>query len=335
MKKGAPARAPFFFPASRRRVITRTDSMSRSPRLTVRALIATSLALAGLVVALSTSLEAAPAPRRAAPARIEPTPAALAHAMADRRIVLLGEVHDNAAQHALRIAALEKLVASGRRPALAFEQFDRERQPDIDRARRERPRDPDYLIATASDDTGWDWRFYRPYVTLALDHDLPIVAANLSRRDAMRVAVEGWPAVFDAASIRELGLQALPAELRREQERATAIGHCNLLPPDALLPRARAQIARDIVMARAIGGSGARGVVLLAGNGHVRRDIGVPAWLPPEDRRHSVSIGLLEAADDASAPAPGSFDFFALTEAAKRDDPCEELAKRKAPDAIR
>ena len=309
--------------------------MSRSPGFTLRALIAPSLALAGLVVALSTSLEAAPAPREAAPARIEPTPAALAHALADRSILLLGEVHDNAAQHALRLAALKQLVASGRRPIIAFEQFDRERQPDIDRARREHPRDPDHLIASAGDDTGWDWKFYRPYVALALDHDLPIVAANLSRRDAMRVAVEGWPVVFDAATIRKLGLEALPAELRRKQERAIAIGHCYLLSPDALLPRARAQIARDIVMARAIGGAGARGVVLLAGNGHVRRDIGVPAWLAPEERRHSVSIGLLEAADDASAPAPGSFDFYALTEAAGRDDPCEELAKRKTPDAIR
>jgi uncharacterized iron-regulated protein len=309
--------------------------MSRSRRLTLRALVATSLALVGLVVALSSSLEAAPAPRGAAPARIEPTAAALAHAMADPRIVLLGEVHDNAAQHALRLATLEQLVASGQRPVIAFEQFDRERQPDIERARRERPRDPDHLIASAGDDTGWDWKFYRPYVALALDHDLPIVAANLSRRDAMRVAVEGWPAVFDAATIRKLRLEALPAELRRKQERAIAIGHCNLLPPDALLPRARAQITRDIVMAQAIGGSGARGVVLLAGNGHVRRDIGVPAWLAPEVRRHSVSIGLLEAGDDGSAPAPGSFDFFALTEAAKRDDPCKELAKRTAPGAVR
>ena len=63
--------------------------------------------------------------------------------------------------------------------------------------------------------------------------------------------------------------------------------------------------------------------------------VGVPAWLAPEERRHSVSIGLLEAGDDASAPAPGTFDFFAVTEAAKRDDPCEELAKHKARGALR
>ena len=42
---------------------------------------------------------------------------------------------------------------------------------------------------------------------------------------------------------------------------------------------ARAQFARDAVMARALAAHAERGVVLLAGNGHVRRDIGVPRWL--------------------------------------------------------
>ena len=65
--------------------------------------------------------------------------APLAQALAQRPVVLLGEVHDNAAQHAARAAALRRLLAAGGRPALAFEQFDRERQADIDRARRESP----------------------------------------------------------------------------------------------------------------------------------------------------------------------------------------------------
>ena len=75
----------------------------------------------------------------AAPVKIDPAPAALANAMQGHAVVLLGEVHDNAAQHALRVAALRRLLETGARPAIAFEQLDRERQIDIDRARRERP----------------------------------------------------------------------------------------------------------------------------------------------------------------------------------------------------
>ena len=268
----------------------------------------------------------------ATPVKMDPTPSALAHAMQGHRVVLLGEVHDNAAQHALRAAALRRLLATGARPAIALEQFDREHQGDIDRARRERPADPDYLIARAKGDPGWNWSFYRPYVALALEYDLPIVAANLSRDDAIEVAIDGWRAVFDAATVRRLGLDALPADLRRKQEHAMATGHCNLLPAEMLPPRANAQMARDIVMAQSIRPYFDRGVVLLAGNGHVRRDIGVPVWLSASLRASAISIGLLEADDDGSTPDSATdFDAYVVTRPAERADPCSELAKRMHP----
>ena len=58
---------------------------------------------------------------------------------------------------------------------------------------------------------------------------------------------------------------------------------------------ARAQIARDIVLARSVRPYLSRGVVLLTGNGHVRKDIGVPYWLSVDELRDIISIGLLEA----------------------------------------
>jgi uncharacterized iron-regulated protein len=245
-------------------------------------------------------------------------------------------VHDNAAQHALRAAALRQLVVKGARPAIAFEQFDRERQADIDRARREQPRDADYLIAQAKGGSDWPWDSYRPFVALALEYDLRIVAANLSRGEAMKVAIDGWPAVFDAATRSQLKLDALPADFRRKQEEAIAIGHCNLLPAEALPARSRAQIARDIVMAQSIRPFVDRGVVLLAGNGHVRRDIGVPFWLPPDVVRGAVSIGLLERNDDGSdLEDAADFDAYVITSPAERADPCKELRQRMQPATTR
>jgi len=268
----------------------------------------------------------------AAPVAIDATPAALSHAMQGHRVVLLGEVHDNAVQHALRAESLRQLLVTGVRPALAFEQFDRERQRDIDRARRERPADADYLIAQAKSEPGWDWRFYRPYVALALEYNLPIVAANLSRDGAMRAATGGFRAVLDEATIGALRLDTLPADLRRKQERAIAAGHCDLLHPDVLAPHARAQIARDVVIAQSIAPYAERGVVLLAGDGHVRRDVGVPVWLPAQVARNSISIGLLERSDAAATPeSADEFDAYVITEAAKRDDPCAEFERRGRP----
>jgi len=253
-------------------------------------------------------------------------PAALAAAMRDAPVVLLGEVHDNAAQHALRAEALARLLAAGARPALAFEPFDRARQPDIDRARRERPRDADWLIARAGSG-GWDWPLYRPYVQLALDYDLPLVAANLSRADASRVIREGFGAVFDAPTRAALGLEAPPTLLLAAQEREVADGHCGLLPAAMLAPMARAQIARDATLALAIAPHAGRGVVLLTGNGHARRDLGVARWLPPALRERTVSIGLLEPAGREALPAD-AFDRVVHTAAAPRTDPCTALRAR-------
>src|SRR5439155_17655469 len=135
--------------------------------------------------------------------------------------------------------------------------------------------------------------------------------------EAMHVAIKGWPAVFDARTRNELKLDALPADFRRKQEEVIAIGHCNLLPREELPARARAQMARDIVMARSIRPYVDRRVVLLAGNGHARRDIGVRFWLTTEEQGGAVSIGVLERNHNGSAPDDAvDFDAYVITERA-------------------
>lgn len=261
---------------------------------------------------------------------IPASPEVLSAALATRRSALLGEVHDNGGQHALRLAALKLHIAAGARPAIAFEQFDRERQPDIDRLRIEQPGNAGAIVALGA--PGWNWRHYLPFVQLALDYGLPMIAVNLSRNDAMRVGNEGWNAVFEPSDRVALGLDRLPPKLIAGHERAVARGHCDLLPQGAVAALARAQIARDIVMARAIAPYVENGVVLLAGNGHVRKDIGVPIWLTPRQRATATSIGLIER--DGAPPIEvleEQFDAAVLTDTAERPDPCAPLRQRLSP----
>ena len=69
--------------------------------------------------------------------------------------------------------------------------------------------------------------------------------------------------------------------------------------------------------------------MLLAGNGHVRRDIGVPFWLTANVARGALSIGMLERDGGGLAQEFGSeFDAYVITEPAVRADPCEDLKKR-------
>jgi len=278
--------------------------------------------LSTAAAALALAACAAPAPRDqdfSAPI--------LAAQMQRRPVVLLGEIHDNAQQHAVRAQALSLLLQAGMRPALAFEQFDRERQGEIDRVLSQTRDDGidrvDQLTALGA--RGWNWDLYRPFLELALQYRLPIVAANLSRADAMGVWKEGFGAVFEPADQQRLGLDHLPADLLQAQEEAVDEGHCHQIDEQMLPALARAQIARDAALAQAIGPYLQRGVILLTGNGHVRRDIGVPRFLPEPQRGRVVSIALLERgtpADDAPAMA---YDAVFRTPVQSRADPCESL----------
>ncbi len=224
-------------------------------------------------------------------------------------LVLLGEVHDHPGQHALRLQAFEALLARGARPALLLEPFDRQHQPALD-ARRAAPPPPDAdaLIAIAGTG-GWEWRFYRPFVELALRHDLPIVAVNVGRAEAQRVMREGLAAHgFDAA---------VPPALLDAHAALIGTSHCDQLDDATARRMALAQIARDQSMARALEAHADRGAVLLAGNVHVRTDIGAPVWLDAATRARSESIGFVEDADASAA-----YDRRIVTAPHPRPDPC-------------
>jgi len=272
-----------------------------------------------LIAALAASVllcACAQAPQ--APADVQQLTAALR----SRPIVLLGEVHDNAQQHAMRAQALRALLDGGARPALLMEQFDRERQPDLDRALARPGVTADDVIAAAGGGTtsasGWSWPLYRPYIALAIEYRLALVATNVSRSDTRRVVAGGLASLdFDAR---------VPADIEVPQAQALVESHCGLLEARQAQTMAAAQVARDQFMARALESHAARGAVLLAGNGHVRRDIGVPRWLNAATRQRSLSIGLLEPGDaDAAA-----FDVALTTPAQTRPDPCEAMRRGAA-----
>lgn len=235
--------------------------------------------------------------------------------------LLLGETHDNAAQHALRVQVLAALLDAGDRPALLMEQFDRERQAAIDRALR--PSDAagpaaldawvEAVIDAGGRLPGWNWDYYRPFIRLALQHGLPIVAANVPRAEARRIielglAATGWQAT-------------VPDDIARAHAAAIEAGHCGQIDAAMAARLADAQVARDQFMARMIGAQAARGAVLLAGNGHVRKDIGVPRWLPPALREHSQAVGFLEPGE----PDADVYDDVVVTAAQPRADPCATM----------
>jgi uncharacterized iron-regulated protein len=264
--------------------------------------------LPALLACAFAALASPPAAAQSAP----PAPAA-APVPAPAPVLLLGEVHDNPDGHRARLALLQSHVDAGWHPAIAMEQFDRERQPDLDRAQRE-CKDAACVVAMAAPaKAGWHWAFYAPVIDLALREHLPLYAANLSRADAGRIVERGWD-------------KPVPVDVLQPQVEEVRSGHCGMLPDDMLAPMATAQVARDEAMAAvisaALAANAGAGVALLAGNGHVRRDIGVPVWLRARGVAYE-SVGFVEDSGEIA-----HFDRAEVVPAFARPDPC---AKFKPP----
>ena len=243
--------------------------------------------------------------------------------------VLLGEVHDNAEQHRLRAGLIEAMAR--RRPAIVFEQF----QWDRDSVLQTRPSgalEP-WLDAAGFDRKGWQWPMHQPLVDVALKYDLPRYGSQLDR-DRLRPVLHGGP---DAAPprLREL-MQDVPLSEAgsRALEQTLAEGHCGELPQEMVPMMRTAQEARDAAMTEALlraAGTG-HSAWLIAGNGHVRRDYGVPRFLTKlEPGRTVLVVGFLEREPDGALPDEAErqvYDVVWVTARAEREDPCKAFRGR-------
>ena len=248
------------------------------------------------------------------------------------RYVLLGEVHDNPEHHRLQRVVLEALARRGPARALAMEQFDADHQRAIDAARAEGAGAEAIADAGRFDRRGWNWPLYRPLVEFALERGWPLIAANLSRAQARGV-------LDDPA---RSGLAEADTPLREALERDLIAGHCGERPEaKRLAGLVEAQRARDARLARALSAVPNAAGVLIAGNGHARKDRGAPLYLPGADL---VAIGFVEVeagknqALDYIAEGfatAASYDFVWFTPRAARPDPCAHVKRSgAAPKAL-
>jgi uncharacterized iron-regulated protein len=242
--------------------------------------------------------------------------------------VLIGERHDNQDHQRLQALLVEALETKSKRPrAVAFEMIPSDRQLALVEYRQTHPGE----VAGLGQAVGWaalgwpDWALYAPIAQAALERGGELVAADLSPAQAAAVFRAG-PAILKAAMVRRTGLdQDLPTELADGLADELRAAHCGQIPEPVVDGMFRVQRARDAMMAdRLATVAGRAGAVLIAGNGHVRTDWGVP-WYLARIRPGSriVSVGLLEVWDSVdSAPADLPFDYVWFTPRAGDDQPC-------------
>ncbi len=229
-------------------------------------------------------------------------------------IVILGEIHDNPHHHAIQAKRVQALTPA----AIVFEML------TPDQAEQVTPdliRDKAKLAAVLNwTESGWpDFAMYYPIFTAS---DARIFGAAVPREAARQAMSDGLGTAFGPDAARFGLLDPLPDEEQQAREALQAAAHCDALPDDMLAPMVDIQRLRDAVIARetlhALQVTGGP-VAVITGNGHARKDWGVPAVLArvaPE-----LDVHVVGQAEDDALPG-GGFDEVIASPAQPRPDPC-------------
>ena len=254
------------------------------------------------------------APTGAPPQAVFPDLANRLTALLPADALLLGEQHDAAQHQHIHRDVIEALAQRGALAAVVLEMAE---QGHSTRALPSFA--PEFAVRNALqwNDRQWPWAQYGGAVMAAVRHGVPVLGSNLNRaqmRSAMQ-AVDLDRLLDDAAW--------------RAQQDHIRSGHCGMLPESQVVPMARVQITRDVAMAQAITQALQPGktVVLLAGAGHVDRQLGVPRHLA----HGTVVTSLQLRAQTPSAEADGTrhFDHVWPTAEVEAKDYCAALQPGK------
>jgi len=264
-------------------------------------------------------------------------PEVMVRELTGSRFVLLGEKHDNPDAHQVQAAVLRALLASGRRPVVAFEMLTPDEAPALARYLASAPRDAAGLgPAVDWKNSGWpDWAFYQPIAQAALDAGVPIVAANLTPATA-RALARGQRSALPANLAERYALDRPPAEtLQVALTTEIRDAHCGHFPADRVDGMVLAQRTRDSALAESLLG-GSDGGVLIAGTGHVRNDRGVPIYLRLRAPDATIAtLAPLEVREGWRQPADYAaayggtlpFDWVWFTPRMDDNDPCARFRR--------
>ncbi|WP_420585121.1 ChaN family lipoprotein [Ruegeria sp.] len=250
----------------------------------------------------------------AAPARADDLiPDDVMTAMTSADVVILGEIHDNPRHHVLQAEAIKNIAPS----AVVWEMVTEE---GAKRLADKAVSDPEELARILEWlESGWPpLSMYYPVFQAT---EAPVYGAMVPRA-AARAAMERGAATALGADAARYGLTVpLPAAEQAAREADQLAAHCDALPDSALPQMVAIQRLRDAVLTRAIlrandetGGP----VAVITGNGHARKDRGIPTFL--SRLRPGLKVFVLGQSEDGVVD--GEFDMVIDSPGIEREDPC-------------
>ncbi len=239
----------------------------------------------------------------------------LVEQVADKRVVFVGESHDQYQHHLNQLAIIQGLHARRGDLAIGVEFFFQPFQSVLDRYIAGEIEEAD-LLRESEYFSRWrfDYRLYRPIFRFAREQGIPVIALNLESEITQQVGKGG------VDSLSETDKQRLPREIDRTVEgyrdriRAVYDQHPhmqgrdfdNFLDAQLMWDEGMAERAADWLEANP-----GRQMVILAGVGHLAYGDGIPDRL---SRREPVSRAIILNANEADELGPEMGDYLILTE---------------------
>jgi uncharacterized iron-regulated protein len=222
----------------------------------------------------------------------------------NKKVVLLGEDHENEEHHRWQLHMLSQIYAHNPKMAIGFEMFPRAVQPILDDWVAGELSESEFLKKTRWNEIwNYDPAYYLPLFHFARMNRIPMVALNIPREYISEIAQNGWDAL--SAQTREsIGkpAQATPdyrdmmsEVFLQHQPHGSGITMENIANAEPELSYfIQGQLAWDRAMAggieRALQVEGIELVVGIMGAGHIIPKMAVPYQLEALKIKESISL---------------------------------------------
>jgi uncharacterized iron-regulated protein len=229
-----------------------------------------------------------------------------------RRVVFVGEIHDKYEDHLEELAVIQGLQAKGRDLAIGVEFFQQPFQKFLDAyvageiSEKEMLRRTEYF-----DRWRFDYRLYRPILRFAREHRIPVIALNLEREITQKVADGGMEALTAEERARvpadiDRNDKAYRKRIREAFEQHPKTGKMTfehfldvqLLWDEGMAARGAVYLEKHP----------AKGMVILAGAGHLEYGQGIPQRLLR--RVQASSAIVLDGMDRRPDPKLANFLLY-------------------------
>jgi len=249
------------------------------------------------------------------------------------RYLLIGEKHDNPDHHQIEQLILES-IAQPEQTRIVFEMLNYQQN---DALRLLSSDDSLSQIKTKLEwnDKSWSWLDYGPLIQVGLIQQSEIIAGNLPRETLLSIYQQGTAELSNSQRFSTFG--KIPESVRERILTQVFDSHCQTMAKERLSPMVDIQIARDASMAFSLSDDlkATETAVLISGNFHNRKDLGVPLHLNILDpkKNHTLVIALLEVEQDRIEPGDytsiaESADYIWFTPKFSDQDYCAELRAR-------